>query len=160
MGRRLAMKRHFSIDQVVPHAAPMSLLHSVEDYGDDWLRAKAIIRAGDLFVEDGGVPAWVGIEYMAQTVAAYAGVQARLRGDSVKVGFLVGTRKYTINTAHFAINSEFSITAKQVILGENGLGAFDCLIEGKSIDGSDIEAHASLNVFQPDNIEEILKGNA
>jgi hypothetical protein len=38
---------------------------------------RAPVRATQLFVDDAGMPAWIGIEYMAQTVAAWAGMQAR-----------------------------------------------------------------------------------
>jgi predicted hotdog family 3-hydroxylacyl-ACP dehydratase len=40
-----------------------------------------------------GVPNYVGIEYMAQSIAALAGVEARLDHEGIRVGFLLGTRK-------------------------------------------------------------------
>lgn len=153
-------QKKFTIDQVVPHANSMSLLDRIEEYGDENLRASALITADSLFLTDGKVPSWVGIEYMAQTIAAFAGVQALLENDSVKVGFLVGTRKYLIDAPSFAIGDTLSITAQRIIMTETGLGAFDCTIHCASKTGQIITATATLNVFQPDNINEILKDTA
>lgn len=153
------MHKEFTVDQVVPHAGDMSLLGSIDTYGDDWLQASASIDTDNLFLTDDQVPAWVGIEYMAQAIAAHAGVQSLLNGGEVKVGFLVGTRKYTTAISSFPLGSQLTITVKQVILGENGLGAFSCQIQGQDPQGNSIEASASLNVFQPDNIDEILAGS-
>jgi predicted hotdog family 3-hydroxylacyl-ACP dehydratase len=150
------MNKVFTVEQVVPHAGPMSLLDTVDAYGDDWLQASASIDKDNLFLTDGQVPAWVGIEYMAQAIAAHAGVQSLLKGGEVKVGFLVGTRKYTTSASSFPLGSQLTITVKQVILGENGLGAFSCQIQGHDNQGNPMQASASLNVFQPDNIDEIL----
>lgn len=150
------MNTAFTVDQVVPHGGPMSLLSTIDDYGDDWLQASAIINQDNLFFIDDQVPAWVGIEYMAQAIAAHAGVQSLLDGKVVKVGFLVGTRRYTTNTNGFPQGSQLTIKVKQLMLGENGLGSFSCQIEGHDPQGNVIEANASLNIFQPDNIDEIL----
>ena len=55
------------------------------------LRELVVPEAG-LFVEDGQVPAWVGIEYMAQAIAAWAGCRARAAGKPPQLGFLLGSR--------------------------------------------------------------------
>ena len=43
--------------------------------------------------------AWVGLEYMAQAIGAYAGYTARLRGEPVRIGYLLGTRRYECKPA-------------------------------------------------------------
>ena len=41
-----------------------------------------------------GVPGYVGLEYIAQTIAAHGGLRARAVGEPVRIGFLLGTRRY------------------------------------------------------------------
>ena len=148
------MNKQFTIDEVVLHAKPMSLLSHIEEYGDNWLRAQATITSDNIFANIQGVPSWVGIEYMAQAIAAFAGVQAQLNNVPVTIGFLLGTRKYTTSSDYFTLNSTLHITATQIILGENGLGSFECVIESENFN-----AEASINTFKPVNPDAFLQEN-
>lgn len=129
----------------------MSLLDRVIDYEDDSLTAQVTIVKDSLFVEPSGVPAWVGIEYMAQAIAAYSGMMARSAGQKVSIGFLIGTRKYTCNQPYFPLGSTLKVSVHEELLGDNGLGVFRC-----KITADNIEANASLSVFQPNNLDEFL----
>ena len=42
-------------------------------WDQDGIEAELVVPEAGLFIEDGAVPAWVGIEYMAQAIAAWAG---------------------------------------------------------------------------------------
>lgn len=152
------MKVDFHIDEVVPHAGLMSLLDRVVDFEDDRLQAEVVIGPDTLFADEKGVPAWVGIEYMAQAIAAYAGVQRRLKGLEVKVGFLVGSRRYESSQPHFPLGSRLSIEVTREFQADNGLGVFSCAIRGEGPEGEQISADAALNVFQPDDVDEFLAG--
>ena len=147
----------YPVSATVPHASPMLLLDRIEAYGDAWLQAWARLQPGNLFVENNAIPAWVGIEYMAQTIAAWAGCVALDRGEPIRIGFLVGSRKYKVSCAEFPIGSQMLITIREVLMGENGLGAFECLIEGTDPDGGQFNASATLNVYQPDNLSNLVK---
>src|SRR5688572_11914262 len=59
----------------------MTLIEKLISY--DALRSVATARIDEsnVFFENGGVPAWAGLEYMAQAIAAHAGFAARLRGE-------------------------------------------------------------------------------
>lgn len=150
------MKVDFHIDEVVPHAGLMSLLDRVIDFEDDSLRAEVAVGPESLFAEKKGIPAWVGIEYMAQTIAAYAGVQRRLNGLEVMVGFLVGSRRYESSHSYFPLGSILTVEVQREFQADNGLGVFACAIQGEDADGKQITATAALNVFQPDDVEEFL----
>src|SRR5450830_981789 len=80
------------IAMLVPHAAPMLLLDRVLRVDAETLCAEVAIRPDSLFYGERGIGAWVGIEYMAQAIAAYAGYHAQQRGEPVKIGFLLGAR--------------------------------------------------------------------
>ena len=145
------MNRQFEISEVVPHSGLMSLLDEVVEYSEESLTASVDIHPGVMFAESQGVPGWVGIEYMAQTIAAHAGVLQRLNNLEVKVGFLVGTRKFTCSHAYIPFGSKLLISVEKEFQADNGLGVFNCRIQC-----GDILMEAGLNVFQPDDVDEFL----
>jgi predicted hotdog family 3-hydroxylacyl-ACP dehydratase len=143
------------IKTLVPHAGTMSLLDRLVAADAETLTAQVSIGPDTLFCADGAVGAWVGVEYMAQAVAAHAGYLARRRGEPVRVGFLLGTRRYACTVPAFAAGSVLAIHVERALQGDNGLGAFDCRIEDAR-DGREL-ASATITVFQPDNVEEFLQ---
>jgi predicted hotdog family 3-hydroxylacyl-ACP dehydratase len=144
-----------AIATLVPHSAPMLLLDRVLSADADNLSAEVRIHAGSMFFDAAaaGVGAWVGMEYMAQAIAAHAGWLALQRGDAVKVGFLLGSRKYAAARPLFAAGCVLRVHAHRVLLGENGLGAFECSID----DAGCVVATATITVFQPHNVNEFLQ---
>ncbi|MFC4160470.1 ApeP family dehydratase [Chitinimonas lacunae] len=144
-----------AIDRIVPHGGAMSLLDRPLAGGDDWLRAEVTIRPDSLFFDGRGVGGWVGVEYMAQAVAAWAGWRARLRGEAPRIGFLLGTRRYECSRPCFVAGEVLNVTVRREFQADNGLGQFDCRIE---IDGVTV-ANAALTVFEPQDAETFLKGS-
>ena len=96
------------------------------------------------------MPAWVGIEYMAQTIAAHAGYEARLRGEPPAIGFLLGTRAYRSELGEFSLGSILTISVEPLV-ADPKLGAFKCAI---AIDG--VVATAVVNIYQPAADELVL----
>ena len=144
-----------AMDAWVPHRGTMSLLDSVAHVDDLAVEARVRVPANGPFNTDAGVPAWVGIEYMAQAVAAHAGYGARLRGEPVRVGFLLGTRRYACAVSAFPVGSVLHVQVQRMLQGENGLGAYECrIVDGA---GAGEWASATITVFQPDNVEEFLQ---
>jgi predicted hotdog family 3-hydroxylacyl-ACP dehydratase len=142
------------IAALLPHAGAMVLLDRVLAADAESLCAETVVRAGSLFNHDGaGVGAWVGIEYMAQAIAAHAGYLARQRGEAVRVGFLLGARRYEATLPAFITGSALRVFAVRALLGENGLGAYECRIEG----GGAVLATATVTVFQPDDVDDFLQ---
>ncbi|RQO37113.1 3-hydroxylacyl-ACP dehydratase [Herminiimonas sp. KBW02] len=145
------------IRSLVPHSGPMVLLDRVIAVGEESLCAEVSIRPDTLFCDGAGVGAWVGVEYMAQAVAAFAGYEAHLRGEAVKVGFLLGSRRYAAKCASFATGSKLHVHVQRALQGENGLGAFECRIDVVGDPGMAAVATASITVFQPENVGEFLQ---
>lgn len=142
---------NYPVDEVVPHSGTMSLLDNIVDSGDDWLIAEVLIKPDTLFINDKGVPAWVGIEYMAQSIGAYAGTMAKSHQQNVKLGFLLGTRKYTSSVSNFPLGSRLLIKVEKELQSDDGLGVFNC-----SITAENILVSARLNVFQPRDSDEFF----
>ncbi|MGI9323163.1 MAG: 3-hydroxylacyl-ACP dehydratase [Pseudomonadales bacterium] len=148
-------KSQYRFEDCVSHAKPMALLDDDIFFTPGRLRASVTIGPESIFAEAEGVPTWVGMEYMAQTAAAYAGALARHKGSPVKVGFLVGSRRYTVERSHFACGKTFTIDIAEEIYNPDGLSVFACTIadQGETI------ASANLSVFQPKDLEPYLQGS-
>jgi predicted hotdog family 3-hydroxylacyl-ACP dehydratase len=116
------------VAEVVPHKPPMLLLDQVLSYGDDRVTCEVRIGPDTPFLEEDMVPAVVGIEYMAQTVAAYAGLTARGQGKAARIGFLLGCRDLKITTDGFALGDRLVVEAHRT-WGESDLGSFACKVE-------------------------------
>ncbi len=63
-----------------------------------------------------GVPSYVGIEYIAQTVAAHAGMAALEKGELVRVGFLLGTRRYACRVPYFPLGALLTVRVRPIFL--------------------------------------------
>lgn len=144
------------IEAYLPHQGTMRLLDRLVACDADSIVAEVRVPFDGLFLDPDGMPAWVGIEYMAQTVAAWAGVQARARGEAPRVGFLLGTRRYECTRGHFARGRVLRIEARCEIMGDNGLGAFACRI----LDDGEEVAAAHLSVFEPADADVFLQGSS
>ncbi|NRR29549.1 hotdog family protein [Oxalobacteraceae bacterium] len=146
-----------AVSELLPHSGHMVLLDRVLSVDEETLCAEVLIHAGSVLAGADGVGAWVGIEYMAQAIAAHAGFHARQRGQPVKVGFLLGSRKYESTVPLFAMGSVLQVHVQRALQGDNGLGAFECRIDAQQ-DGRTLTlASATVTVFQPDNVNEFLK---
>lgn len=143
----------YSFESVVPHTGTMVLLDQIEYWDDVELQASVTIRADAPFVDANGMPAWVGIELMAQTIAAFGGCRARRAGQPVKIGFLVGSRRYSVSHAYFPTGAQLQVNVKEIVTGDQGLSVFECTLQGPG----EISASANINVFQPEDPEQFLQ---
>jgi predicted hotdog family 3-hydroxylacyl-ACP dehydratase len=138
------MTNAFAMADLLPHSGQMILLDSVTFVDDTRLTANLVVRDDGLLLSNtDSVPAWTGIEYMAQAIGAYVGIQAKQAGLPIRLGFLLGTRRYESNVDSFPVGSSLSVSAEK-ILQDGQLGVFDCRICGDNVDIS-----ATLNVYQP-----------
>lgn len=128
---------------LIPHTGIMVLLDRIIDCDDQGLTAELAVRGDGLFGDDETVPAWAGIEYMAQAIAAYVGVKARQADEPIRLGFLLGTRRYSSNVAAFKVGATITVRVNK-IMQDDGLGVFECRILGEGVDIA-----ANLNVYQP-----------
>lgn len=139
---------------LVPHAGAMCLLDRVITAESERLSAEVVVPADGLFSRDGGVGAWVGIEYMAQAVAAWAGWQARRIGEAPAIGLLLGTRRYRCRVPRFAAGQRLQVDVERSYQADNGLGQFECRIHAQGVE----LASAQLTVFGPKEPSAFLNG--
>jgi predicted hotdog family 3-hydroxylacyl-ACP dehydratase len=132
------------IGELLPHGPEMTVIDRLVEYSPQRSVATVVVTEQSPFFLRSGVPAWLGIEYMAQTIAAHAGFEARLRGERPAIGFLLGTRAYESEVGEFPLGSALTITVEPVVM-EARLAAFQC-----SIATDRVVAKAVVNTYQPE----------
>ncbi len=140
----------------LPHRSPMVLLDRVIEIGDQHAYCEVLIHAGSPFAEEHGVPAIVGMEYLAQSIGVVAGWQGRRGGQGVSLGFLLSVPKYATTRPYFTHGELLRVEVTHV-WGDAELMQFEGLIRDA---GGNICATAVLNVFRPEDSEKYLEGNA
>lgn len=144
------------IEALLPHRGEMLLLDRVVAFDNESATTEYSPRADAWYVDEkGAMPAWIGIELMAQTVAAHAGLLKNVQGAAPKQGVLLGTRTFRASRPVFFAGVCLRIHAQMIYRDVSGLGAYACHI---SCDGEEI-ATATLKVFEPDDFERILQGS-
>jgi predicted hotdog family 3-hydroxylacyl-ACP dehydratase len=138
----------YSVSQLLAHDTPMVLIDQVECYDDENIYSNINVTENSPFLYGETVPSYIAVEYMAQTIACYSGVQARNGGNEVRIGFLLGTRKLKLYVDEFHVGDNLLVKAK-ILYNDGEMAAFDCHILNKN----KIVAEAKLNVYQPENPE-------
>lgn len=131
---------------LLPHDAPMILLDDLVAVSDTAVHCRLAPTGEHFFFEQDarGIPGFVGIELMAQAVAAWDGYHAWLQGKDPAVGFLLGCRQYQADCPVFEENQVLDIYAEQVTVSQT-LVVFHCRIEHSG----QVLASSQLNVFVP-----------
>lgn len=142
-----------AIDEILPHRGTMLLLDSVRAWDAESATAVAFVMPDAWYTDtEGAMPSWIGIELMAQTIAAHVGLSARARGECPKHGVLLGTRRYQATMPLFPSGATLDVIAKLAFRDDSGLGAYDCRI---SLDDQDV-ATATIKVFEPNDFATFL----
>ena len=152
----MSIDETMTIENYIPHRAAARLIDRLISADDEHVLVEAEVPRQGRFVRDGVMPTWVGIEYMAQAIAAWAGAKARRRGKPVRLGLLLGTRKFEIRRATLPAGATLRIHARREMLADNGLGMFECRI----LLGDDEVASAMVSVFEPADAMSYLGGAA
>jgi predicted hotdog family 3-hydroxylacyl-ACP dehydratase len=133
------------ITELLPHRDSAVLLDAVLEDSTDVIRAR--VRIGPehpFFVKDHGVPAWVGIELMAQAIAAHAGLAARREQRPPNKGMLLGSRRFETRTAYFPEGAELEVRAAREFGDSGGIAACTCAI----LSGGETLATATLIIVE------------
>lgn len=132
------------IERLLPHTGRMIFIDRVVTWEAERIVCERTVRPGDTLVEAGGLPAWAGVELMAQAIAAWNGCQVLANGGTIRPGFLLGTRAYRADTDVFPVGTTLVVEAVRRFHDDDGMGAFAC-----RIDAEGMHAEARLTVFSP-----------
>lgn len=116
--------------ELLAHRPPMLLLSAVDTVNRESAQATVWIGPESAFFEaPRGVPAWIGLEYMAQTVGLIVGHRHQQDGDPPPQGYLLGTRQFRCSRAWYPPDCRLQVHASEVLVDDNGLGAYNCRVE-------------------------------
>jgi predicted hotdog family 3-hydroxylacyl-ACP dehydratase len=144
------------IEAIIPHRGTMLLLDAVTTFDDQTLSAQATVHADAWYADaEGATPAWIGIELMAQAIAAHVALLAMRAGGSARPGVLLGSRSYRALQPSFACGARLSIHVTELLRSEEGHGAYECTIHH----GDVCCAEAVIKVFQPRDFQSFIEGS-
>ena len=143
----------YPIAALLPQSQTMMLLDRVLEAGESHIITELKVRDDGWFSgSEHTAPAWLGLEYMAQTIAAFSGFQRKIRGEEIGLGFLLGTRYYTCSVDCFPCGARLQVRANKIIEASNDMSVFSCTLEGDNISAS-----SQLNVLLPRDAKKFLK---
>ncbi len=134
-----------SLREILMHRPPMLLLDEILSFDGAVACCALTIRSDSMFIEHDRVPAWAALEYCAQCVAVFAGLQAHQRGEPPRMGFLVAARDLALETDFFHVGDRLLVEAR-LIFGEVRVGRFECAVKR----GESTVATASISVYLPE----------
>lgn len=134
----------WDIGDLIPQSGRSVLLDKVLDVTEESIRCLASVRLGDLYVGPNGVGSIVCLEWMAQAIATYVGVEKKIMGRGITKGYLLSCRELCLDITWLDIGDEFVVSATVVRNGGSNLGSFACDV----FRGKDKVASGTLNVYQ------------
>ena len=144
------------IEAIIPHRGTMLLLDAVSSFSEETLSARATVRADAWYANaEGAMPAWIGIELMAQAIAAHVALLAMRGGGRARPGVLLGSRKYEAHVPAFVQGQPLRVQARELLRSTEGHGAYECTI---STGGQGL-ANAVIKVFQPADFQSFIEGS-
>lgn len=139
------------VAEVLPQRGRMILLSSVLEHSADHTVCAVEVGADTPFLDASGmVPAWIGVEYMAQCVAAHAGLEAWAKAEAVRIGFLIGSRRLDFRTHGFRVGQRLTVQSTRT-WGEQEFAMFACRLTDAASDVLLVEGN--LNVFLPQSLD-------
>jgi len=106
------------IFSIMPHRGRMLLLSRITGYdlNERVIEAEYDVTNECIFYDSSaeGVPAWVGFEFIAQSIAAFSGIRDRAKGKPPQIGFVLAVSKLCMELSFFKPGSIITIKAKEI----------------------------------------------
>ena len=142
----------YRVEELVPHRGPLCLLDSIDAYGENWLRASVTTRPATAFAAEAGIPGWLGIEYMAQTAAAFGGIEQVQRAERPSIGLLIGSRYYRSMVDLIPFGTRLTVLASLALRDAEDFAAYDC-----TLDAGEVRiAECTLKAYRPQDLTPYL----
>ncbi len=144
------------IQDVLPHRGTMLMIDRLLFADATTATVECAPRANAWYADvNGDMPSWIGIELMAQTIAAHVGLLKLIQGAPPKQGALLGSQRYAATRCAFAAGVPLRIKAKVIYCEASGFSAYECCI---TVADQEV-ASATLKVFEPDDFQTFLQAS-
>ncbi|PWC20020.1 3-hydroxy-fatty acyl-ACP dehydratase [Brenneria roseae subsp. roseae] len=155
---RLSATDYQPAESYLPHEHPMVLVDEVIHVDDEHAHCRVMVKSDSILApfldEKGHLPAWFGIEIIAQTIGVWSGWHRRRQGDhqnhdkKPRPGMLLGGRGYRCKQDVFPEGSRLDIYVT-LLMRDEKIGSFD----GEIVIDGEKYATGRLNTYQPDDSE-------
>lgn len=136
------------LDSYMPHRGQMQLISRLIQSHKEGAKAEVDVPQEGLFVMAEGVPAYLGIEYMAQTAALWGATVSSSEDGTpdARQGFLLGGRNVELHVDYFPSGTTLTIDVVCSASADSGLRQFSGWVK----DGAGkVMVEGRLNVFVP-----------
>lgn len=142
------------IADLIPHRHPMVFLDEVLAYSPESLTARYTPPEGH-WAGPAGLPAFMGIEIIAQAIAAHNSLLSREQHPTAppSMGVLLGTRRYQATQAIFPAGEPLTVVVTEKVQDPQGFGAFEGALYDRS---QSLLAQATVKVFRPADFREYM----
>lgn len=136
----------------LPHRSPMLLLESVIAITDDSAHCQTGVNTGGVLAPflsaKGELPAWYGVELMAQTIGVWSGWHQLQGGENgIALGLLLGVREYHCPYPVFPAAALLDIKIS-LLIRDTQFGSF----EAEILYADQRLAQGRINTYQPDRV--------
>lgn len=101
------------VRSLTDHRNSMAFLDELVGMQEGSARCRAGIRADNPFLVDGMLPPWILIEYMAQSVAAFAGCLRAAEGREHRHGLLIGCRNVELGELALNVGDQLEVLVEE-----------------------------------------------
>ena len=105
------------LSSVIPHRGRMLLLSRIVGYNlqERSIEAEYHVTEDCIFYDSAmaGVPAWVGFEFIAQTISAFSGIRNREKSEPPRIGFVLAVSQMKIGVSCFKAGSILTIKTRE-----------------------------------------------
>ncbi len=108
------MKTFPRVEELVPHRPPMLLIDEVVEALPEGIRTRVHLTPYSPFMTPSGIGSAMGLEYLAQSAAAWFGVLSRQSGGAPRAGMLVACRSYEATVAFFDAGQTLDVSVRCV----------------------------------------------
>ncbi|WP_417514717.1 hypothetical protein [Minwuia sp.] len=144
------------ISELVPHQGRMCLVSNVRDEQEGQLSVAITIEPDHPFLVPGeGVPTYVGLEMMAQSICAKDGLVQKRKGRAPAIGFLLGCQRYRTYRDWIRLGETVTVHVNSRLDAEE-LGSFECRLQAES---GDVLATGTLSVYRPRDLSGFLSND-
>jgi len=142
-----------AVTELVPHRGTMCLIsHILEDAVDELVVGINIGADHPFLVPGKGVPTYVGLEMMAQSICAKDGLNRLRAGEAPTIGFLLGCQRYHAYQDWIAVGETLSARVR-CRLDADELGSFECELRAAT---GNVLAKGTISVYRPRDVDSFL----
>lgn len=141
------------ITKYIPQRAPLVMIDAIVTTGEVGSTTSFLIKADNIFCENGCLNESGLIENIAQTAAAHAGYQSCIKNLPVSIGYIAAIKNLrvyglpqvgsTLNTSMEVTNQVFNVT----------------IVRTETRVGNQLICECEMRVFIPDTAEKTMRNN-